>query len=94
MAATAPDGLETHVTGAAAISSDYLEAVQVGTDSTTTVTIVLVILVLLAIYRAPLAALIPLATIGVVVRRVQGRARVPRRRRLAGLVARSRRSSS
>ena len=60
-----PAGLETHVTGAAAISSDYLEAVQVGTDSTTTVTIILVILVLLAIYRAPLAALIPLATIGV-----------------------------
>ena len=65
MTETAPTGLETHVTGAAAISSDYLEAVQVGTDSTTQVTIVLVILVLLAIYRAPLAALIPLATIGV-----------------------------
>ncbi len=61
---SAPQGLEAHVTGAAAISSDYLEAVQVGTDSTTTVTIILVILVLLAIYRAPLAALIPLATIG------------------------------
>ena len=65
VAATLPAGLETHVTGAAAISSDYLHAVQVGTDSTTTVTIILVILVLLAIYRAPLAALIPLATIGV-----------------------------
>ncbi|MDQ1322798.1 MAG: hypothetical protein QG587_132, partial [Chloroflexota bacterium] len=65
LADSAPAGLETHVTGAAAISSDYLEAVQVGTDATTTVTIILVILVLLAIYRAPLAALIPLATIGV-----------------------------
>ena len=65
LAESAPAGLETHVTGAAAISSDYLEAVQVGTDATTTVTIILVILVLLAIYRAPLAALIPLATIGV-----------------------------
>ena len=65
LAETAPEGLEVHTTGAAAISSDYLEAVQVGTDSTTQVTIVLVILVLLAIYRAPLAALIPLATIGV-----------------------------
>ncbi len=65
LAATAPAGLETHVSGAAAISSDYLEAVRTGTDSTTTVTILLVILVLLAIYRAPLAALIPLATIGV-----------------------------
>ncbi|HYO42640.1 MAG TPA: YhgE/Pip family protein [Candidatus Limnocylindrales bacterium] len=65
LADTAPEGLEVHTTGAAAISSDYLEAVQVGTDSTTQVTIVLVILVLLAIYRAPLAALIPLVTIGV-----------------------------
>ncbi len=65
LAATVPAGLETHVTGAAAISSDYLEAVRVGTDSTTTVTILLVLLVLLAIYRAPLAALVPLATIGV-----------------------------
>ncbi|HEU0243556.1 MAG TPA: MMPL family transporter, partial [Candidatus Limnocylindrales bacterium] len=64
LAATQPAGLETHVTGAAAISSDYLEAVKVGTDSTTTVTVILVVLVLLAIYRAPLAALIPLVTIG------------------------------
>jgi RND superfamily putative drug exporter len=64
VAATVPDGLDTHVTGAAAISSDYLEAVQAGTDSTTIVTVILVVLVLLAIYRAPLAALIPLVTIG------------------------------
>ena len=63
--ATTPAGLETHVTGAAAISSDYLEAVQAGTDSTTIITVILVIAVLLAIYRAPLAALIPLLTIGV-----------------------------
>ena len=62
---TTPQGLEVHVTGASAISSDYLEAVQAGTDSTTVITVVLVILVLLAIYRAPLAALIPLLTIGV-----------------------------
>ena len=65
LVATTPAGLETHVTGAAAISSDYLEAVKVGTDSTTVVTIILVVVVLLAIYRAPLAALIPLITIGV-----------------------------
>ena len=64
LVATTPAGLETHVTGAAAISSDYLEAVKVGTDSTTVVTIILVVVVLLAIYRAPLAALIPLITIG------------------------------
>ncbi len=64
IAASAPDGLDTHVSGAAAISSDYLEAVQTGTDSTTIITVFLVIFVLLAIYRAPLAALIPLVTIG------------------------------
>ncbi len=64
LAATSPGGLETHVTGAAAISSDYLEAVRVGTDSTTAVTVVLVLVILLLIYRAPLAALVPLVTIG------------------------------
>ncbi len=55
--------LETHVTGAAAISSDYLAAVRAGA-STTVVTVLLVIAVLLLIYRAPLAALVPLVTIG------------------------------
>ena len=64
LTATSPEGLVTHVTGTAAISSDYLEAVKVGTDSTTIVTIVLVLVVLLLIYRAPLAALVPLITIG------------------------------
>jgi RND superfamily putative drug exporter len=62
--ATTPAGLQTHVTGAAAISSDYLDAVKAGTASTTAVTIVLLVLVLLAIYRAPLAAMVPLVTIG------------------------------
>ena len=62
--ATVPPGLEAHVTGAAAISSDYLEAVRAGTDSTTAVTVVLVLVILLLIYRAPLAALVPLVTIG------------------------------
>jgi len=64
LAATTPAGLETHATGAAAISSDYLDAVKAGTASTTLITIVLVIIVLLLIYRAPLAALVPLFTIG------------------------------
>ncbi len=61
---TTPAGLETHVTGAAAISSDYLDAVKAGTDSTTMVTVLLVLVILLLIYRAPLAALVPLVTIG------------------------------
>ncbi len=66
LAADAParPGLAAHVTGAAAISGDYLDAVVKGTDSTTAVTVVLVIVILLLIYRAPLAALVPLITIG------------------------------
>jgi RND superfamily putative drug exporter len=63
LAATAPAGLVTHVTGTAGISSDYLDAIREGTDSTTLVTVLLVLFVLLLIYRAPLAALVPLATI-------------------------------
>jgi len=63
-ATTAPAGLAVHVTGTAGISTDYLRAIRTGTDSTTTVTIVLVLVILLLIYRAPLAALVPLVTIG------------------------------
>ena len=59
-----PGGLEAQVTGQAGIGRDYLKAIQEGTDRTTVVTIVLVVLVLLLIYRAPLAALAPLMTIG------------------------------
>jgi len=59
-----PVGLEAQVTGQAGIGRDYLKAIQDGTDRTTLVTIVLVVVVLLLIYRAPLAALVPLMTIG------------------------------
>ena len=59
-----PGGLAAQVTGQAGIGRDYLQAIQDGTDRTTLVTIVLVVLVLLLIYRAPLAALVPLLTIG------------------------------
>ncbi len=59
-----PGGLLAEVTGQAGIGRDYLQAIQDGTDRTTMVTILLVVLVLLAIYRAPLAALAPLMTIG------------------------------
>ncbi len=64
LASTAPAGLAVHVTGAAGITTDYIRAIQAGTDSTTLVTIVLVVIILLLIYRAPLAALVPLLTIG------------------------------
>ena len=59
-----PSGLTAQVTGQAGIGRDYLQAIRDGTDRTTLVTILLVVLVLLAIYRAPLAAFVPLATIG------------------------------
>jgi RND superfamily putative drug exporter len=59
-----PAGLLAQVTGQAGIGRDYLQAIKEGTDRTTFVTILLVILVLLLIYRAPLAALAPLLTIG------------------------------
>jgi RND superfamily putative drug exporter len=59
-----PAGLQAQVTGQAGIGRDYLKAIQDGTDRTTLVTIVLVVVVLLLIYRAPLAALVPLMTIG------------------------------
>ena len=63
-AATAPAGLAVHVTGSAGIGADYVASIVEGTDRTTVVTVLLVILILLAIYRAPLAALVPLLTIG------------------------------
>ena len=59
-----PAGIEAQVSGQAGIGRDYLSAIREGTDRTTLVTILLVVVVLLLIYRAPLAALVPLATIG------------------------------
>ena len=59
-----PAGMTAQVTGQAGIGRDYLQAIEDGTSRTTLVTIILVVLVLLVIYRAPLAALAPLITIG------------------------------
>lgn len=59
-----PGGLVSAVSGTAGIGRDYLAAISEGTDRTTIVTIVLVVVILLLIYRAPLAALVPLLTIG------------------------------
>jgi putative drug exporter of the RND superfamily len=56
--------LTASVTGSVGIGADYLSAIVTATDRTTLVTVVLVVLVLLLIYRAPLAALVPLLTIG------------------------------
>jgi RND superfamily putative drug exporter len=61
---TLPSGMRAQVSGQAGIGRDYLAAIRDGTERTTFVTIALVVLVLLLIYRAPLAALAPLLTIG------------------------------
>ena len=61
---TVPSDLGVSVTGSVGIGADYIEAIATATDRTTLVTIGLVVLVLLLICRAPLAALVPLLTIG------------------------------
>jgi len=65
LAGSLPDGLQGSVTGEAGIATDYLGAAMEATDRTTVVTAVLVLIILLIMYRAPLAALAPLLTIGV-----------------------------
>jgi putative drug exporter of the RND superfamily len=63
-AGVVPAGLNVYISGQAGIGRDYLKAIEDGTNRTTIVTIVLVVAVLMLIYRAPLAALVPLITIG------------------------------
>jgi RND superfamily putative drug exporter len=58
-------GLALHVTGAAGIGRDVNRSCGRSMEETTWATILLVVVVLLAVYRAPLLALVPLATIGV-----------------------------
>ncbi len=65
LAGSMPEGLQGNVTGDAGIAADYLDAVMASTDRTTVVTVILVLVILLLMYRAPLAALAPLLTIGV-----------------------------
>ncbi len=62
---TRPDEVEVYVTGEAAINRDLMAAIIEGIDRTTIVTVVLVVVILLLIYRAPIAAGIPLVSIGV-----------------------------
>lgn len=57
------DGLRLMVTGPAGIGRDLTQASADGLEGTTLATIILVIVVLLMVYRAPLLALVPLATI-------------------------------
>jgi RND superfamily putative drug exporter len=58
-------GLHAAITGSAGFCRDYLLAHERSHDKTLMVTVVAVIIVLLLVYRAPLAAAIPLAAIGI-----------------------------
>ncbi len=58
-------GLQTAITGSAGFCRDYLLAHERSHDKTLSVTVVAIIIVLLLVYRAPLAAAIPLAAIGI-----------------------------
>jgi RND superfamily putative drug exporter len=60
-----PDLPRLLVTGAAGIGRDLTRASAESLDGTTWATIALVVIILLAVYRAPLLALVPLATIAV-----------------------------
>jgi RND superfamily putative drug exporter len=58
-----PPGLEVEVTGSAVIGRDRTQAQHQGARATERLTLVLVVVLLLLIYRAPLPALIPLASV-------------------------------
>lgn len=59
----APDGLQQAMTGSAAVGRDTHNASIKSVDATTYATVILVVVILLIVYRSPLLALIPLATI-------------------------------
>jgi len=59
-----PEGLTLEITGTAGIGRDYAAATEKAVDATTWVTVVAVLLILIVVYRSPVGALVPLATIG------------------------------
>lgn len=59
-----PEGLRIHWTGSAAVGHDANSAANESIARTTDATIFLVVVILLLVYRSPVLALIPLATIG------------------------------
>src|SRR5205807_3523179 len=65
LAEAGPSAPRLMTTGPAGIGRDLTQANADGLQGTTLATIVLVIVVLLMVYRAPLLALVPLATIAV-----------------------------
>ncbi|MEW6474255.1 MAG: MMPL family transporter [Actinomycetota bacterium] len=64
LAATAPAGLEHHVTGLAALASDQADATLEAFDRTAVATVLLVLVILVLVYRSALAPLISLVSIG------------------------------
>ena len=59
----APEGLTLSITGPAAVGHDSNAAANQSIDATTLATVLLVVGILLVVYRSPLLALVPLATI-------------------------------
>lgn len=59
-----PQGLETYVAGAAGIAVDEDAAIQASVSRTQALSIVLVVALLYWVFRAPLAPLVPLVTVG------------------------------
>lgn len=59
-----PAGLDIEVTGSAGLGRDYSVRAKAALERTMWVTVIAVMLILAIIYRAPLAALVPLTSIG------------------------------
>jgi len=62
-----PAGLTVAVTGSASFGHDYAEAAEASHERTLWVTVSALILILLVVYRAPLAAAVPLGAVAVAV---------------------------
>jgi RND superfamily putative drug exporter len=62
-----PAGLQQEITGTAGIGRDYADQANSALRRTTIVTVVAVLFILALVYRAPLAAVIPLVSIGITV---------------------------
>ena len=60
-----PSGLQIYVSGEVGVYSDLFDSLNKTLTLTTVITMVLVILLLMAIFRSPVAALVPLATVGI-----------------------------
>ena len=64
---TIADAPTVHTTGPAGVGRDLVSASAGGLDTTTVATLILVVVILLVVYRSPVLALIPLASIAVAV---------------------------